>query len=306
MADTSFDPGLTQQFGGKLRRTINKDGTFNVRRIGERLQDASLYLFLIRLPWPIFIVLVFFSYSVANLIFAGVYYILGAEHLHGADLSTPVHAFESAYFFSTQTLTTVGYGGIYPTGVITNTIAAVEALVGLLGFAVATGLLVGRVSRPSARILFSESILVTNYGEGTSLQFRIANQRTNSLMELEAKVVLMLVDETSGGLKRDYFVLKLERPSIYFFPLTWTIVHPIDHRSPLFGKTAADLERLQAEVLILLKGFDDTFSQVVHARYSYTYDEIVWGASFAPAFHVDPNSGDLVLNVDRVGTLKQA
>jgi inward rectifier potassium channel len=304
MADTSFDPGLTQQFGGKIRRTINKDGSFNVKRIGARLQDANLYLFLIRLPWPVFIGLVFVAYFVANLIFACAYYFLGTEHLHGADLSTPVHAFESAYFFSTHTLTTVGYGSIYPMGVMTNTLAAFEALIGLLGFAIATGLLVGRLSRPSARIAFSESILITKYQEETSLQFRIANQRTNMLMELEAKVMVMLVDETSGGLKRDYFVLKLERPRIYFFPLTWTIVHPIDRRSPLYGKTAADLERLQAEILILLKGFDDTFSQVVHSRYSYTYDEIVWGGSFAPAFHVDPASGDLVLNVDRIGTLK--
>jgi inward rectifier potassium channel len=230
MQEPSFDPGLTQQFGGKLRRTINKDGSFNVRRIGTRIQDWSLYLFLIRIPWPFFFGLVFVAYFVVNLIFAGAYYYLGAQYLQGADLSTPVHAFESAYFFSTHTLTTVGYGSIYPKGVKTNTVAAFEALIGLLGFAIATGLLVGRVSRPSARIAFSDSILIAKYGEGTSLQFRIANQRTNNLMELGAKVVLMLVDETSGGLKRDYFVLRLERPGIYFFPLTWTIVHPIDHR----------------------------------------------------------------------------
>src|SRR4029077_16404303 len=104
----------------------------------------------------------------------------------------------------------------------------------------------------------------------------------------EAKVMLMTVEGDGPESKRIYNVLKLERPSVYFFPLTWTIVHPIDRDSPFHGKTAADLEKLQAEVLILIKGFDDPFSQTVHSRYSYRYDEITWGAHFTPAFHVDP------------------
>jgi inward rectifier potassium channel len=121
-------------------------------------------------------------------------------------------------------------------------------------------------------------------------------------MELEAKVMLMVVEGSPGNLKRDYKVLRLERPSVYFFPLTWTIVHPIDEHSPLLGKTAADLERLEAEILILIKGFDDTFSQTVHARYSYRYDEILWGARYVPAFDVDEH-GDIVLDVGKVGAM---
>ena len=121
-------------------------------------------------------------------------------------------------------------------------------------------------------------------------------------MELEAKVMLMTVEGVGGESRRIYKVLKLERPTVYFFPLTWTIVHPIGQESPLYGKTAEDLEKLQAEVLILVKGYDDTFSQTVLARYSYRYDEIVWGALFTPAFHVD-DEGDLVLDIDKVGEL---
>ncbi|MCU1257258.1 MAG: Ion transport 2 domain protein [Bryobacterales bacterium] len=305
MPEQSFDPGLTQQYGGKIGRTINKDGSFNVRRTGSRLLDTNLYLFIVGVPWPAFIGLVLLAYVVTNTIFAIIYYWIGAYHLSGADVSTPGRAFASAFFFSTHTLTTVGYGSISPNSFGTNVVAAIEALTGLMGFAVATGLLVGRVSRPTARIAFSGSVLIAPYGQGDSLQFRIANQRKNSLMEIEAKVMLMTVDETSNGLKRDYAVLRLERQSIYFFPLTWTIVHPIDRRSPLWEKTAEDLERLQAEVLILIKGFDETFSQIVHARYSYRYDEIVWGAKFAPAFHVS-EEGVLVLEVDRVGELRNS
>jgi inward rectifier potassium channel len=174
-----------------------------------------------------------------------------------------------------------------------------ESLVGVLGFAIATGLLFGRFSRPSARFGFSKSSLVAPYMGGTSLQFRVVNRRRNNIIDLEARVLLMLVELCDGKPQRRYMALTLERPSVLFFPLTWTVVHPITEESPLLGKTAQDLERLQAEVLIMLKGHDESFGQSVHARYSYRYDEIVWGARFATAFEVEDN-GDLRIEVDKV------
>jgi inward rectifier potassium channel len=285
--EESFDPGLTQKFEGRIRRTINKDGSFNVRKIGTKLHDVNPYLYLVSISWARFAGVIFAGFLLANLAFAELYYLGGRDCLRGADTSSAQTFFESAFFFSTQTLTTVGYGAVAPNGRYANSIAAVEATMGLLGFALATGLLVGRVSQPSARIAYSDNCLITAYEDITSLQFRIANQRRNNVMELEATIILMLVDECSNGLRRDYFVLPLVRKGVYFFPVTWTIVHPIDKDSPLFGKTAKDLERLQAELLILIKGFDETFGQEVLSRYSYTYDEFIWGGSFAPAFHVD-------------------
>jgi inward rectifier potassium channel len=187
----------------------------------------------------------------------------------------------------------VGYGNIAPKTTASNFLSAFEAMVGLMGFAMATGLLYGRFSRPSARIGFSPNMLVAPYRGGTSLQFRILNQRANLLMEVEAKVLLMTVEGPQNA---------LERCGVQFLPLTWTVVHPIDGESPLAGRTPADLESLQAELLILIKGYDDTFSQTVHTRYSYRYDELLWGQRFAPAFHVD-RQGDLVLDTDKVGAL---
>ncbi len=300
----SFDPGLTQQYGGRLRRSVNKDGSFNVRRMGTRWQDLNFYSLLVQAPWHKFLGIVLAAYLLVNLVFAVLFYLIGVSHLQGADVSTPGRAFLTAFFFSTQTLTTVGFGAIAPATSAANALASFEALVGLMGFAVATGLLVGRVSRPSARIAFSENLLVSPYEGGTSLQFRIANQRSNSLMEMEAKVLLMTVDAAAQGFKRDYAVLRLERSNVYFFPLTWTIVHPIDSRSPLWQKTAQDLEQSQAEILILIKGYDETFSQTVHARYSYRFDELRWGASFAPAFNVN-EEGEMVLHVDKVSAVKE-
>src|SRR5262249_435536 len=140
------------------------------------------------------------------------------------------------------------------------------------------------------------------YREGTSLQFRIANQRSSVLTDVEADMMLMTVEKGPGGqLQRDFRELPLERKNIFFLALTWTIVHPIDETSPLWGKSAEDLERLQAEVLILIRGYDDSFTQVVNTRYSYRWNEVEWSARFSPAFDVAP-AGHLVLDLERIST----
>jgi inward rectifier potassium channel len=285
-----------------LRRIIGEDGQFNVRRRGTTWRDIHPYLHLVSMGWPRFMALLFLGYVVINTMFAGVYFALGPDQLAGADAPTEWGRFLNGFFFSSHTLSTVGYGNISPKGMAGNVVATFEALVGVLGFAVATGLLFGRVSRPSARIGFSENMLVSPYQDGTSLQFRMVNRRANSLMELEAKVMLMTVDSVDGKLQRNYKLLRLERPGVLFLPLSWTVVHPIDEDSPLWGKTAEDLAAVQAEVLILIKGYDDTFSQTVLSRHSYRHDEIVWNRRFAPAFFVD-DDGDLVLELKKVGEM---
>jgi inward rectifier potassium channel len=302
MQKPTFDPGLTQKFDHRLRRAINKDGSFNVHRKGIGWRNVNPYLHLINMSWTAFLSTVFLGYIVVNALFAAAYWLVGADQILGTASPTAFGRFMNVFFFSAQTLSTVGYGTMAPHSIAANCIASLEAMLGLMGFALATGLLFGRVSKPSAKIGFSENLLIAPYQEGTALQFRIVNQRLNLLMQLEAEVMLMTVDNVGGELVRNFKVLNLERTSILFFALTWTIVHPIDEGSPLKGKTAEDLKRLQAEVLILIRGFDDTFSQTVHSRYSYRYDEIKWGARFAPAFHIDED-GDMVLEVDQVGKL---
>ena len=301
MKKESFHPGLTTQFSGELRRTINPDGSFNVKRSGLRWRDANPYLMLIDTTWPRFLLIVLLGFLSVNMIFASFYLMIGIENLKG--LESDMGAFANAFFFSVHTLTTVGYGNVYPQGPGANTISSLEAATGLMLFAIATGLLYGRFSRPSARIIYSKSAIVAPYQDGTSLQFRVANARSNTLMNMEARVLLMTVDGSDGQAKRNFIDLPLERRGVYFFALTWTIVHPIDSESPFFGKTREDLAKVSAEVLILLQGFDDTFSQVVHSRYSYRHDELVWGAKFTPAFKVD-TKGDMVVEVDRIDEMK--
>jgi inward rectifier potassium channel len=300
MQKPSFDPGLTQQFTGTLRRAINKDGSFNVQRVGGSWRDIHPYLHLVNMPLAGFLGVVFAAYLVVNTFFALIYFNLPQGQLLGVDSPSSFRRFMNVFFLSSHTLTTVGYGNFAPAGVTANTLAAIEAVVGLMGFALATGLLFGRVSKPSARIGFSDTALIADYQDRTSLQFRVVNLRDNVLLELQASVLLMTVEGPPGQMTRKYRSLTLEREQVYFFPLTWTVVHPIDENSPLFGKTAAELELLQAELLILLKGFDDTFSQTVNSRYSYRYDEFVWGGKFMPAFEIGVD-GQIVLNVDEVG-----
>jgi inward rectifier potassium channel len=301
MQTPSFDPGLTQKYDGPLRRVINPDGSFNVLRRGTNWRDVNPYLHLVSISWTRFFAWVLLNYVLVNSLFAAVYFLLGPGALSGGMGNHASSRFLQCFFFSSQTLTTVGFGVIAPASHAGNLVAAFEALCGLLGFAVATGLLFGRVSRPSARIGFSRKALIAPYQDGTSLQFRMVNRRANTLIEPSATLMLMTVDRTDGTSRRDFKIMKLERPSIMLFPLTWTVVHPIDADSPLFGKTPADLEALQAEFMILVKAWDETFAQTVHQRFSYRYSELVWGGKFTPAFGVD-EKGDLQVHVDKVGS----
>lgn len=294
-----FDPGLTQRYAGRLRRAINKDGSFNVRKRGLGLRDSGVYLHFMNLGWFWFLVHIGLAYAIVNLGFAAVYYAIGTEQLSGADRSTPLDSFLSAFFFSVQTFTTVGYGHVAPKGILTSSVAAFEAMAGLLGFAIGTGLVYGRFSRPSAKLAFSPQMVVAPFQGGRALMFRIANRRPNVLMESEATAILMTVEKV-GDHRRKYTPLRLDRDRILFLPLTWTVVHPIDESSPLWGKDDTELEALQAEFLILIKVFDDTFGQTVYARYSYTWDEIQWNYKFEQAFNVNAD-GDLELDLADLG-----
>ncbi|MEJ2008095.1 MAG: ion channel [Acidobacteriota bacterium] len=299
MDKPSFDPGFTENYRSGLDRIINPNGQFNVRRRGATWRDVHPYLFMINTSWPAFLAIIFFGYVITNVIFGCVYLEIGVAHLRGAEAGTALDRFVSAFFFSAQTLTTVGYGSIAPSGYPASLVAAFEALLGLMAFAIGTGLLFGRFSRPAARLAFSKLMVVAPYRAGSSLQFRVANRRSNNLMEISAQMLLMTVEPSDHGLRRNYTPLSLERQSVHFLPLTWTVVHPIDEASPLWNQTAEDMARQQAEFLVLIKAFDDTFFQTVHARRSYRYDELAWGARFVPAFEPD-SQGRMVLDLERL------
>ena len=297
----SADPGLGEKYAARTKRVINKDGSFNVNRVGTDVQ--SIYQRMINMSWGRFILIVILFYIVFNSFFAILYLMAGVEDLEGMQGEGLWDHFLYAFFFSVQTFTTVGYGGIFPKGILVNIISTFEAMTGLLGFALATGIMYGRFSKPSSKIRYSKNVLIVNRGEVKELQFRIANRRTNVLMEMEAKVLLKLSDSDEDSHNRTYYDLNLQMRRIYFFPLNWTIVHKIDKESPLYGFTEQDLIDQDAELLILIKGFDDTFSQFVHSRYSYQHHEMIWNARFEKAFHIEED-GMVYFDINKIDHYK--
>jgi inward rectifier potassium channel len=297
-----FDPGITQSYDGSIDRIVNRDGSFNVNRRGARLRDFHFYQFATGLSWPAFVGMVVAAFLAVNAAFTGLYLLCGIGGLQGVDRDG--FAFLHVFFFSVQTLTTVGYGTVAPRAIGADVIASVEAMLGVLGLAFSAALLYGRFSRPVPRITFSTHAVVAPYQGGTGLQLRLANIRRNAIVDLEATLVFMAVEGTGAAARRTYARLELERPTIYFLPLTWTIVHPIDRDSPLFGLDAAALAARSAEILVLIRGFDDTFNQVINARSSYRFDEILWGWRFEPAFHNDEH-GRLVLDLGRISAARK-
>jgi inward rectifier potassium channel len=188
----------------------------------------------------------------------------------------------------------------------TNSVAALESMMGLLAFALATGLLYGRFSRPSAKITYSKNMLVAPYLEnGRGLMFRLANLRRNTLIDLEIEVIFSYNEDVDGRIMRRFYQLELERTQVSILTLNWTVVHPLGEKSPLKDMTHEDLERTQASFAVLLKAFDDTFAQTVHSRTSYQHQHLVWGARFKPAFDRD-SDGRIVLDLSRIGEYTEA
>ncbi|MBV8544830.1 MAG: transporter [Acidobacteria bacterium] len=290
------DPNADLGFGSVVsrdsrKRLLNRDGTFNVRREGLGYWEAlSAYHYFLTISWPKFLGYVAAAYVVLNALFAVAFVACGAGALTGFSNEAPMERFTRAFFFSVHTLATIGYGNIVPVTFAANVMVALESLVGLLGFSIIAGIMFARFARPRAEIAFSEVAVIAPYRDKTALMFRIVNKKRNEIVEMEAKVLLARRRRGGQATDRDFIPLKLERERVVFFPLAWTIVHPIDETSPLSGCSPNDLRALDAELLILLNGFDETFSQTVHTRSSYKADEIVWGARFRNMFNpLDPD-----------------
>jgi inward rectifier potassium channel len=289
------------------QRIINRDGSINIKRKGiPYLSTFDNYNSLITMRWGKFWFIVIGAYLLTNIIFATIYVTLGIDNLLGADMQSPLHQFLSAFFFSAQTLSTVGYGHVSPKGIPTNIVAAFESMLGLLAFAIATGLLYGRISRPSAKIEYSDNILIAPYAPtGRGVMLRLASKRRTVLIDLTVEIIFSYNEEINGKIIRRFHNLKLERSQVSILTLSWTVVHPIDEQSPLYHITPEILEAGQASFVVLLQAFDDTFSQTVHSRTSYMFNEVIWGGKFNPAFYDDPN-GLVTLDITKISDFTPA
>ena len=299
------DLGLGSKVAAQSRtRFLNRNGSFNVERTGQSfLRTLNPYHALLSMSWLKFHSMVVLSYFLVNILFALAYLACGSGAIEGSGAISLGQRFFDAFFFSVQTLATIGYGRMSPAGLAANIVVAFEALTGLFGFALATGLLFARFSRPNARIQYSERAVIAPYHDITGFMFRIVNERLNQLIEVNATLTFSRMETHNDKRVRKFYSLPLERNKVTFFPLHWTIVHPIDEKSPLYGVTQKGLEESDAEFAILLTAIDETFSQTVHSRSSYKDDEVVVGARFRDMF-LPPENGIVRVDLRRLSEIE--
>jgi inward rectifier potassium channel len=275
-------------------------GDGNRRRIGagrevvaiglRRQPGKDLYHSLLTASWWKLFVLVLVAYVGSNAMFAAGY-LLEGDVIENARPGS----FLDAFFFSVQTMATIGYGKMAPRTTLANALVAAEALVGMLGLAVVTGLVFAKFSRPTARVLFSRVAVVAGYDGVPSLMFRMANERASQIVEAQLRAVV-LRDETTveGEPVRRSHDLRLRRSHSAVFALTWTAIHPITPDSPLFGEDARSLAAKRSDLVVSLTGFDASLSQTVHARHGYGPSDIHWGARFEDILGHLPDGGQVI------------
>ena len=296
--DTGFGTNASS-YGGRF---VNKDGSFNLRREGIAFSDRfSIYQSMLSLPrWKFFFLIVLFYISV-NILYTLAYLVIGIEGLQGLTGTTTWARIKEVFFFSTQTFTTVGYGRINPISDGTSLVASLEALNGLLSFAIFTGLMYGRFAKPRSHLLFSNHAVIAPYKQITGLMFRVVPFKDKHVLtNVEVRVNLALQIPEQGTMVNKFYNILLERSRLDSLPMNWTIVHPIDEESPLYGFTAADLQAADAEVNVLISGFDDVYSSAVQQQTSYTYQEIKMNERFVPMYRESPDGKTTILEMHKL------
>ena len=296
------DTGFATNSQDRSGRFINKDGSYNLVKVGMSFRTRfSIFHDMLNLPMWKFIAVIFIFYFAVNIVFTSIYYFIGAEQLNGLTLGNNWKIFREMFYFSTQTFTTVGYGHVNPSGDASNIVAAIEALTGFLSLAIATGLIYGRFSKPRSYLVFSDHALISPYKNGTALMFRFAAYKDkHTLTDLEVKVNTGLVVVENDQPSYKYFSLELERSKVESMPMSWTVVHPIDENSPFFGFTEEDMKSADVELYVMLRGFDDVFSNYVQQRTSYTFEEILFNRKFVPMYKESGDGDSTILELQKL------
>ena len=289
-------------FGSRASgRFINKDGLPNVRRRGVNvLNRLSWYHTMLNLSSFRFITYLVVMYILINLVFACIYYLIGVEHLTGIDKSNSLDEFIDVFFFSSQTFTTVGYGRIAPVGFMASLVATFEAFLGLLTFAIATGLFYGRFSRPRAYLRFSDIAVIAPFQDATALMFRLAPYKNNALTDADVTLSTAIEINEEGVVKSNFYRLETQLSKINTLALNWTVVHKIDENSPFLGFSADDFKNTNIEIIVHVRAFDEVFSNTVVQRSSYVSNEIIYGAKFVAMYYPDKEKDSTVLDLDKI------
>lgn len=294
--NTGFSPNSAAE-GARL---VNKDGSTNSRKVGMSfIQRYSIYHSLLKMSGFRFLSLVFLFYTVTNILFAFVYLSIGIQRLAGVVVSNNLLTnFTDAFFFSSQTMTTVGYGHVAPSGFIANAVASIESFLGIITFALVTGMFYARFSRPKAFIRFSDNFLIAPYRGNKAIMFRLATYKNNNLSEVNAEVTTVIHQLEDGKRVSRFYPVPLEINRINSLALSWTLVHNITEDSPFWNMNEQEFMDARIELIVTIKGFDDHYSNTVQQRTSYNHIEMVYGAKFEPMYKrsEQDNITELMLN----------
>lgn len=301
------ETGLGVNSSNNTDRFFDKSGDPHIKLKGIGFFDRlSIYRSLLKMPGWKFFLLIISAYVVVNLVFATIYSMIGLEYMGGMESEAFHEKYWEAFFFSAQTLSTVGYGHLYPTGYLMNFVAAIESLLGLLMFAVATGLMYGRFSRPRAYIQFSDNAVFAPFRNGVALMFRMAPYKKHYLTDVEVKVTVGVRSNEEGIQKNQFFSLKLDVSKANTLTLNWTLVHVIDEDSPFYGLSEEEIIQLQPELLVFVKGYDDEYSNIVVARTSYTWKEFVFGAKFRQMYYPAEDRQHTIMDLGKLNEYDKA
>lgn len=298
------DPGLGNSSSPFAKHFITKKGNYCVRHLNKKRKFSEAYDFLLRISWSYFFTLSLATYLLANIIFATIYLLIGVDQISILDNQLSFSDYLNAFFFSCQTFTSLGYGSMSPNGISSGIVSSIESFFGLLFFAFVTGLLYGRFSKPRPSLRFSKNIVLREFNGKNAIMFRVVNNRVNAMIRPKIKVNLALTTQNSSGeFVNNFYDLNLENDAITYLPTTWTIVHEIDAKSPLFEFASEELVKLHGEFLILMSYYDEAFNQEVYQMYSYSLKEIKLNHKFVKAYYYDAK-GNMTMDHDLFDTVE--
>lgn len=307
LSEKDRDLGFGEKVARESReRLLNRDGSFNVERTGLKLFSLlNPYHFLLTMSWKMFIGQTLLVYFLSNVLFGLFYALLGETALVDTSSTPMENIFLRGFFFSVQTFATIGYGTIHPVGIVPNLLVTIESYYSMIMTALVTGIVFARFARPTARILFSDFAVIAPFQDKTAFMVRLVNARNNQMVEVEARIMFSRLVNENGRVVRRFDSLELEREKVVFLPLAWTLVHPINENSPLFGLTKEDFEQSNAEFAILLSAMDETYAQVVHTRTSYKPNEIKCGYKFANIYNETEAGEKISIDVRKLSKIEK-
>lgn len=266
-----------------VRRSVDSEGRLQVRRLGmPRPRIGDIYHTLLSMRWGWLCLLVAAAYTLTNVLFAALY-----MSQAGSIENARPDSFLDHFYFSVQTMATIGYGKMTPSTNLANILVAVEALLGMLGIAMATGLIFAKFARTRPRVRFSAVVAVTTWEGKPTLMFRLANERSTQIVEAQLRVVVLRDEITKEGERmRRLIDIPLARSHSAMFALSWLAIHPIDEKSPFFAVTAETLAAANLELVVSMLGMEEVTGQTVHARHAYHWQDIRWDHRFVDMFTI--------------------